>query len=39
MIETTNQLISLDRPKGFEKVTDDFESRLTEQKVLNQHET
>lgn len=35
MIQTTN----LNRPKGFKKVTDDFESRLTKQKVLNQHES
>lgn len=39
MIQTTNQLTSSSRPKGFEKVTDDFESRLTKQKVLNQHES
>ena len=37
MIQTTNQLTSSNRPKGFEKVTDDFESQLTKQKVLNQH--
>ncbi len=36
MIQTKNQLT---RPKGFEKVTDDFESRLTKQKVLNQQES
>ena len=34
MVQTTNQLTSLNRPKGFEKVTDDFESRLTKQKAL-----
>ena len=39
MIQTTNQLTSSNRPKGFEKVTDDFESRLTKQKVLNQDES
>jgi len=39
MIQTTNELTSSNRPKGFEKVTDDFESRLTKQKVLNQHES
>jgi len=37
MIQTTNQLTSSKRPKGFEKVTNDFESRLTKQKILNQH--
>ena len=39
MIQTKNQLTSSKRPKGFEKVTDDFESRLTKQKVLNQQES
>ena len=39
IIQTTNELTSSNRPKGFEKVTDDFESRLTKQKVLNQHES
>ena len=39
MIQTKNQLTSLKRPKGLEKVTDDFESRLTKQKGLNQQES
>lgn len=39
MIQTTNQLTSSNHPKGFEKVTDDFESRLTKQKILNQHDS
>lgn len=39
MIQPRNQLISSNRPKGFEKVTDDFESRLTKQKVLNEHDS
>lgn len=38
MIQTTNQLTSSNRPKGLEKVTNDFESRLRKQKELNQHE-
>ena len=33
------QPTSSNRPKGFEKVTDDFESRLTKQKVLNEHDS
>ena len=33
------QPTSSNRPKDFGKVTDDFESRLTKQKVLNQHES
>jgi hypothetical protein len=39
MIQPTNQSTSSNRPKGFEKVTDDFESRLTKQKVLNEHDS
>lgn len=39
MIQLTNQLTSSNRPKGFEKVTDDFESHLTKQKVLNEHDS
>jgi len=35
MIQPTNS----NRPKGFEKVRDDFESRLTKQKVLNEHDS
>ena len=38
MIQPTNQSTSLNRPKGFEKVKDDFESRLTKQKILNEHD-
>ena len=38
VIETTNKLTTANRPKGFEKITDDFDSRLTNQKVLNQRE-
>lgn len=32
-------LTSSNRPKGLENITDDFESRLTKQKALNQHES
>ena len=39
MIQPTNQLTSSNRPNDFENVIDDFESRLTKQKVLNQHES
>ena len=39
MIQPTNQLPSSNRPQGFEKVTDDFESRLTKQKLLNEHDS
>ena len=41
-IQTPNQVRSVNRPsrpRGFEKVKDDFESRLAQQKVLNQHES
>ena len=39
MIQTKNELTTSNRPKGFEKVKDDFDSRLKKQKVLNQHES
>ncbi len=30
---------TLNRPKSFEKVTDDFDSRLKKQKVSNEHDS
>jgi hypothetical protein len=35
----TIQPTSSARPKGFEKVTDDFQSRVKEQKVLNERDS
>jgi hypothetical protein len=38
-IQPTGQSTSSARPKGFEKVRDDFESRVTRQKILNEHDS
>jgi hypothetical protein len=38
-IQSTDQSTISARSKGFEKVRDDFESRLTRQKILNEHDS